>query len=180
MKQFNLFNRLFFSALLFTVFAFAATSCQKEDAPFEAEAPEVNAALSGYGSCGSCPLPASMDGPLPSHLYSSSAWNTSLSTCFEEDLADVGARCQFRPGAQNILTEDVSLYLQFSTHPATSNASLCSHFYQVGNALSYARPSGNWLLESVNYMSHLTGSNYKINVTWRRYICEHQHVVKVK
>jgi hypothetical protein len=179
MKQFTIAKKLLFSVLLLTAFSLVTTSCESPEAPFEAAAPAVQESLSGYGSCGSCPLPSTMSGSLPSQLYTN-AWMGNLENCFEEDIADVGTRCQFRTGSTNTITENIDVYLQFSTNPANTLASFCSYFYQVGNALEYNRPTGNWLLYNINYMSHIFGSDYKINVTWRRYICEHPHAVKVK
>lgn len=180
MRQFTIIKRLFLSLTLFTAIAFAVTSCETVDDPIQAEAPDVQAAVSGYGSCGSCPLPSTISGTLPAQLYPSSSWNVNLANCFEEDIDDVEGNCRYRTFGTNTITESIPVYLQFSTNSANTLQSFCSYFYQVGNALAYNRPSGNWLLDSINYMSHTYGSNYIINVTWRAYICQYSHVPSVK
>ncbi len=184
MRQFTITKRFFYSILIFTAMAFVVSSCETAEDPIEAkastEAPEIQASVSGYGSCGSCPLPSTISGTLPAQLYPSSSWMVNLSNCFEEDISDANGKCRYRTGTNSTVTENITVYLQFSTSSSNSLQSFCSYFYQVGNALEYNRPNGNWLLDSVNYMSHLTGSYYKINVTWRGYICQYSQVPAVK
>ena len=112
-------------------------------------------------------------------FFSLSDWMVNLANCFLEEPTEFGAKCQYRVPSQT-QTETITVYLQFSTQSSNTLQSFCSYFYQVGNALSANRPSGNWLLEDINYMSHLTGSYYWINVTWRRYQCPYIQVPKEK
>ena len=180
MRQFTFLNPIRLSLLLLTAVTFVLTSCETQEMPQASESPALQATLGGYGSCGTCPLPADISGTLPAQLYPTSDWMINLENCFEEDISDAGPKCQYRTSGTTHQTTNIQVYLQFSTSSSNTVTGFCSYFYQVGNALSANRPSGNWLLDSINYMSHLTGSYYKINVTWRSYICQalHSHYVK--
>lgn len=174
MKQFTSTKRFFFSLLLLAGFAFVVSSCESQLETVEAESvPEVQAVLGGYGSCGSCPLPSNISGTLPAQLYPGSVWMSNLENCFQESLSEFGTNCKYKTTGTNTMTTSIPVYLQFSTSSTNTVAGFCSYFYQVGNALGYARPTGNWLLSSINYMSHTQGSNYIINVTWKSYICQY-------
>lgn len=177
MRQFTHFKRFGLSLLFITVLAFVVTSCQSQEGPLEEETPQVQAAHGGaYGSCGSCPLPSGMSGTLPALLYPSSVWMINVKDCFEEDLSDVGAKCKYRTTGNHTISENISVYIPFSGCTGNCTVNFCSFFYQLGNQLEDARPSGNYLLESINNMVHLTGSDYWVNVTWRAYMCEAMHV----
>ena len=176
MRSFTFLNRIRLSLLLLTAIAFVVTACETQDTPQASTAsPSIQAELGGYGSCGTCPLPADISGTLPAQLYPTSSWNTNMDNCFLEDLSDAGPKCKYRTTGTTHQNMDIQVYLQFSTSSGNTQTSFCSYFYQVGNALSASRPSGNWLLDSINYMVHQTGSYYNINVTWRSYMCTPMH-----
>lgn len=171
MKQFTIY-------LLFLVaFGFVLQSCQTVEAPeADASSPTLAASAAGYGSCTTCPLPASMTGPLSSHLYPGSAWNTALNNCYPEALP---SSCQWKSGGT--VSSSFSVYLQFAQNAANTVTGHCSYLYQAGNQIYAQRPSGNnWLLYSVDNFQHQSGSYFYVQVTWRKYICQWSPVKPVR